>query len=49
MRGQTIQETRTLINCGFDNTLKYPLTISGTLVSGTQFSYTEQIQIVPPG
>jgi hypothetical protein len=49
MPGQTIQETRTLINGGFDSSLRYPLTINGALMNGTQFSYTEQIQVVPPG
>lgn len=49
MPGQTIQETRTLINGGFDSSLQYPLTINGALINGTQFSYTEQIRVVPPG
>jgi hypothetical protein len=49
MPGQNIQETRTLINGGFDSSLQYPLTINGALINGMQFSYTEQIQVVPPG
>jgi len=49
MPGRSVQETRTLINGGFDSSLQYALTINGALINGTQFSYTEQIQIVPPG
>ncbi len=47
--GQTAQDTRTLIGAGFDSSLQYSLTISGTLSNGIQFSYTEQVRIVPPG
>lgn len=46
--GRSVQETRTLIGAGFDSSLDYPLTISGTLSNGTQFSYTEQVLILPP-
>jgi hypothetical protein len=45
--GQTIEETHTLIGAGFDTGVDYPLTINGTLVNGTQFSYTVQVQVVP--
>lgn len=37
-----------MIGYSIDSSLEYPLTISGTLVNGTQFSYTVQVQIVPP-
>jgi len=47
--GQSITQTRTLINAGFDSSVEYPLTISGALTNGTQFSYTVQVQVVPPG
>jgi hypothetical protein len=47
--GQSTQETRTLIGAGFDSSLDYPLTIDGALLDGSQFSYTEQVQVVPPG
>jgi len=47
--GQSIKETRTLIGASIDSGLEYPLTISGTLVNGTPFSYTTQVQVVPPG
>jgi hypothetical protein len=46
--GQTIGETHTLIGAGYDTGVDYPLTINGTLVNGTQFSYTVQVQVVPP-
>ncbi len=46
--GQSIQETQTLIGAGFGSGTEYPLTINGALTNGTQFSYTEQVQIVPP-
>jgi hypothetical protein len=46
--GQTIEETHTLISAGFDSGVDYPLTINGTMVNGTQFSYTVQVQVVPP-
>jgi hypothetical protein len=49
MPGQTTQETQTLIGGGFDSTLQYPLTINGAFINGTQFSYTAQIQVLPPG
>jgi len=46
--GQSIQDTRTLIGAGFETDLSYPLTISGTTADGTGFSYTLQVQVVPP-
>jgi len=46
--GQTIEETHTLVGAGFDSGVDYPLSINGTLVNGTQFSYTVQVQVVPP-
>ena len=46
--GQSTQDTRTLIGAGFDTGVDYPLSINGTLVNGTQFSYTVQVQVVPP-
>jgi len=47
--GQSIQETRMLIGASIDSSLEYPLQVSGTLVNGTQFSYTVKVQVVPPG
>ena len=47
--GQSIQETSTLIGASFDSSVEYPLTINGALLNGTQFSYTLQVQVVPPG
>ena len=47
--GLSIQETRTLIGASIDSTLEYPLTINGTFVNGTQFSFTEHVKVVPPG
>jgi hypothetical protein len=47
--GQSIQETRTLIGAGFDSSLRFPLTVNGSLANGTRFSFVEQINIVPPG
>ena len=46
--GQTIEETHTLIGAGFDTGVDYPLLINGTTGNGTQFSYTVQVQVVPP-
>ena len=46
--GQTIEEMHALIGAGFDTGVYYPLTINGTLVNGTQFSYTVPVQVVPP-
>jgi len=47
--GQSIKETSTLIGASFDSSVEYPLTINGGLLNGTQFSFTEQVQVVPPG
>jgi hypothetical protein len=44
--GQAIQETRTLNGSLFELGVNYPLAVSGTLVNGTEFSYTQQIQLV---
>ena len=46
--GATISDTQTLIDGGFSNNVLYPLTIEGTLQSGTIFSYVEEIEIVEP-
>lgn len=46
--GQTKAETRTLIGASIDSSLEYPLTIRGTLLNGTQFSYEVQVQVLPP-
>jgi hypothetical protein len=45
--GQSIQETRTLIGASIDSSVEYPLTISGTLMHGTEFSYAVLVHIVP--
>jgi hypothetical protein len=42
--GQTIQDIRTLIGPLFDLGVSYPLTITGTLRNGTEFTYTQQVQ-----
>ena len=44
--GQVINETRTLNGSLFYIGPTYPLTISGTLANGTEFTYTQQIQFV---
>jgi hypothetical protein len=49
LTGQTVQKTEDLWGAGFQTGVQYPVTISGALTNGTQFSYTEQIQIVPSG
>ena len=46
--GASISDTQTLIDGGFSNNVLYPLTIEGTLQSGTIFSYVEEIEIVVP-
>jgi len=46
--GQSIQQTRTLIGAGFDSSLRYPLTVNGSLANGTRFSFVEQIQDYGP-
>lgn len=43
-----INSTLTLIGGGFSDNVSYPLTIEGNLESGTEYSYTEQVQIKPP-
>jgi hypothetical protein len=46
--GHSAQETRSLFDGSFDAGVPYPLTISGTLANGTEFSYVVDVQIVPP-
>ena len=48
LQNQTIQSTRTLIGAGFDNSVSYPLVISGNLTNGVSFNFTEQVMIVQP-
>ena len=45
---KTISTTLTLINGGFSDNVSYPLAIAGNLQSGTEFSYTRQVQIESP-
>jgi hypothetical protein len=45
---QTTSQKLTLIGGGFGENLPYPLTVNGTLQSGTTFAYTKQVQIVAP-
>ena len=44
--GQATQDVMTLKGGLFDIGVDYPLTISGTLVNGTSFTYTQQVQFV---
>jgi hypothetical protein len=44
--GQTVQDVRTLQGDLFDIGVSYPLTISGTLANGLNFTYTQQVQFV---
>jgi hypothetical protein len=46
--GRSTQDSLTLFNAGFSGSVYYPLTIGGTYSNGTQFSYSVQVQIVPP-
>ena len=48
--GHSAQETRYLFpeGEGFGTGVPYPLTISGTLANGTEFSYVLDVQIMPP-
>ena len=45
---KTIGAKLTLIGGGFSDNVSYPLTIEGTLKSGTKYSYTRQVQIESP-
>jgi hypothetical protein len=44
--GHSIQTIQILIDGGFESTVRYPLTISGTLSNGAKFMYTQRVQIV---
>jgi hypothetical protein len=46
---KTISTTLTLINGGFSDNVSYPLIIEVNLQSGTEYSYTKQVQIESPG
>jgi hypothetical protein len=46
--GHVVQSSLTLIGASFDSSSTYPLTISGMLSNGVQFSFTEQVSIEPP-
>lgn len=48
LSGQTTQDNETLLGAGFQTDASYPLTIHGITASGTEFSYTIQVQIQPP-
>lgn len=45
---KTIGSKLTLIGGGFSGNVSYPLTIEGSLKSGTVFSYSKQVQIASP-
>ncbi len=46
--GQTAAAAMTLINGGFQEGTEYPVTLSGTLLGGRQFSYSVQAKITSP-
>jgi len=46
--GKNTQDASTLIGAGFSTGVDYPLSIYGALVNGTLFTYTVEVQIVPP-
>jgi hypothetical protein len=46
--GQSTGDTLTLIGAGFDSGQNYPLTLDGILSNGTEFSFTQYVQIVAP-
>ena len=49
LSGQSICDTlKSLIGAGFDSNQDYPLTIEGILSNGTEFSFTQYVQIVAP-
>ena len=45
---KTIGTQLTLIGGGFSDNVSYPLIIEGNLASGTEYSYTKQVQIESP-
>lgn len=45
---KTISSKLTLIGGGFSDNVSYPLIIEGSLESGTEYSYTKQVQIESP-
>lgn len=47
--GRTARATLTMLDFGFSTGQEFPLTVSGTLSNGTEFSFTVQVQIVAPG
>ena len=47
--GESINATSTLIGASIDSSLEYPLTVNGAFLNGTQFSFTEQVKVLPPG
>ena len=46
--GSTISARQTLITGSFDDSLQYPLKISGTFQNGAAFVVTDQVKITPP-
>ena len=48
LTGQSVTQTLTLINGGFNTGETYLLAINGTLSNGVGFSYDAQVQISPP-
>jgi hypothetical protein len=46
--GQITQSTLILIGAGFDSSRTHPLTISGVLGDGSQFSFTNQVWMEQP-
>lgn len=47
LTGQIDQSSPTLVGAGIDTAYQYPLTVTGTLLNGTQFSYARQVWVVP--
>ncbi|HYB04837.1 MAG TPA: hypothetical protein VED17_10260 [Nitrososphaerales archaeon] len=48
LQNQTVQSARTLIGAGFDNSVSYPIVISGSFYNGVSFNFTEQVMIAQP-
>jgi hypothetical protein len=47
--GQRAQSAPSLVGAGIDTVEQYPLTLAGTLLNGTHFSYARQVWVVPLG
>ena len=46
---QTAKTAPTLVAYGLTPTKQYPLTVTGTLLNGTRFSYVQQVWVVTLG